>query len=475
MVSDIRATHTRIIFYTDEEKLSVEVYSPAVRENRLLAKFELEVTDGIAELPRFASSRDGAFLRYETPGGGVKYVTHIESMFDEEYPTRDTKKGLQIVDFEDAVKLGAKFAAINVAITDYFLPEGSEDTEVYYFDGYKYYINTRMQARNDRFFKKLTDAGIVITLIMLCGKHWRVPVSDEMRPILLHPDYDDEGTLSAFNVQTDVGVRHFQAFCSYFATRYGPDSENGRVYGAILSNEVQSQWIWGNAGEKTCAEFAKEYTTVLRLASLIGNSVSSSFRTYISLDHFWGGSMDSSQPLRYYAARDLLEEIIKLTREEGDFAWNIAHHPYPQDLTKPDFWNDDTATFSPDTLRVTFKNLEVLADWLREPSHLFDGKRRRIILSEQGFNSKFTPESEILQATAFGRAYRKVMEIPEIDAIIHYAQYDSYHEFGLCLGMWRRFEDDSKMGEFNGTKPIYDLYKVIDTIDDTGKYVWERF
>lgn len=475
MINKITATKQNIIFKCDGNTLSVKVYSPAVKEILLLGEYSLNVANGEAVLDRYATGRDGAFLKYVAEDGCPKYVSHVESEFQEDYPNPGTKKGLQIEVPEDAIALGAKFAAINVAITDLFLPEGSPDTEDFVFDGVTYHVNAKMQARNDDFFKKLTDAGVIITLIMLCAKHWRRQVADELRGVLLHPDYNSEGTLSAFNVQTDEGIRYVQAFCTYYAKRYGPGSEHGRIYGGIMSNEVQSQWIWGNAGEKTCSEFANEYTTVLRTSQLCGEAISSCYRAYISLDHFWGKSMFPDQPLRYYPAKELLDEIMKKCEREGDFAWNIAHHPYPQDLTKPDFWNDDTATFTPDTHRITFKNLEILADWLREPNHTFEGARRHIILSEQGFNSKYTPESELLQAFAFGRAYRKIMEIPEIDALIHYAHRDHYVEFGLCLGMWRRYEDDSRQGEYNGTKPIYDLYKVIDTIDDTGKYVWERF
>lgn len=458
------------------EKEHISVYSPATGEDVLLGKYDVVPSGGVARIGRYITGRDGAFLKYVSDRGGVKYCSRVESENVGEYPNPGTKKGLQIENVEDAVAIGAKYAAINVAISDYMLPGPGENAEPFDYDGETFYINKKVQEHVDRRFKKLTDAGVIITLIMLCGKHWRIPLSEEMKPAILHPDYNDEGTLSMFNTVTEIGVRHYQAWCAYLAKRYAiPNGEHGRIYGGIISNEVQSQWIWSNAGEKTCEDFVKDYATALRIAYLAGTSVFSNFRVYVSLDHFWNQAMDPAQPLRFYPARKLLDTLEARCTEEGDFYWNIAHHPYPQDLSMPDFWNDDTATFSQDTIRITFKNLEVLAEWLRMDKNMFEGNRRRVILSEQGFNSKFTPESEILQATAFGRAYRKVMEIPEIDAIIHYAHYDHYGEFGLNLGMWRRFEDETKEHGFSGTKPIYDLYKVIDTIDDTGKYVWERF
>ena len=29
-------------------------------------------------------------------------------------------------------------------------------------------------------------------------------------------------------------------------------------------------------------------------------------------------------------------------KQEGDVPWQIAYHPYPQNLTDPYFWRDDT-------------------------------------------------------------------------------------------------------------------------------------
>ncbi len=453
--------------------VAVSLYSPAVGERLLLGNFNVPVKDNKLFIERFATGRDGAFLRYETPFKGPVFASHIEPEFDYGYPEGLSKKGLQISDPVDAEILGVKHTAINVAITDIMLKTPSESTEPFEFDGYTYYIDMDQIRSYDKKFSEFTKRGILVNLILLCGKHWQKQVPEEMKSILLHPDYNDEGTLSAFNVVTDEGIRWYQAFVTYLARRYGdPSSENGRIYGMIVSNEVQSQWIWGNAGEKTCAEFARHYTMAMREAEVAAASVSSAIRVYCSLDHFWGQAMDPSRPTRFYGALELLSEIRKIAKAEGDFYYNIAHHPYPQDLSMPDFWNDTTATEDENTVRITFKNLEVLAAFIYKEENLFEGKRRRIILSEQGFNSKWTPESEILQATAYGRAYRKVMEIPEIDSFILHAHRDNKEEFGLNLGVWRRKPDSN---EIDGPKPIYYLMKAIDTVDDTGHYVWQRF
>ncbi|MBR5059438.1 MAG: hypothetical protein IKX06_01545 [Clostridia bacterium] len=477
MIREIIAEKDRIVFYCSESsgRVIVRAYSPALSEEKLLGTAEREIEDGSFSLERHLFGRDGAFLRYETDAGGVKYCSEVYSRCQIGYPETNTVKGLQISDPEDAEVLGVRHTAINVAINNVLLSGPGPCTEEYDCDGGKYYINMEMIRHYDRIFREFTEKGIVVTLILLCGKNWwGMPIQEEMKKVLLHPDYDDEGTLSAFNVATDEGIRHYRAFVTYLAERYGGDvcGGHGNIHGMIVSNEVTSQWIWGNAGLKTVEEYASIYLTSMRIAYLAAQSVSSDIRIYASLDHFWNASMNENEPLKFYSGKALLGAVRELAKEQGDLYYNIAYHPYPEDLSKPDFWNDVTATDDDDTVRITFKNLQVLARYIYKDENLYKGRKRRIILSEQGFNSKWTPESEILQATAYGRAYRKVMEIPEIDAFILHAHLDNKDEFGLNLGIWRRKPDSN---EKDAPKPIYYLFKVIDQKDDTGRFVWERF
>jgi len=55
-----------------------------------------------------------------------------------------------------------------------------------------------------------------------------------------------------------------------------------------------------------------------------------------------------------------------------------------------------TVTFDDNTNKVTFKNLEVLCQHLEKRELLYQGKPRRVILSEQGFHTLLTPEGEKL-------------------------------------------------------------------------------
>ena len=69
---------------------------------------------------------------------------------------------------------------------------------------------------------------------------------------------------------------------------------------------------------------------------------------------------------------------------------------------------------------------------------MYKGKPRRIILSEQGFNSRGDAISEEQAAAAYCLAYLKITNIPTIDLFTHHAYVDNKYEFGLNLGI--RFE-----------------------------------
>ena len=124
-------------------------------------------------------------------------------------------------------------------------------------------------------------------------------------------------------------------------------------------------------------------------------------------------------------------------RQGGDFDWHVAYHPYPENLFEPRFWNDKTARPNPDTPRITFKNIEVLTDYLQRPELLYRGQPRRVILSEQGFHTPDGPDGEAIQAAAYCYAYRRIAELEGIDALILHRHVDSPHEGGLRLGLRR--------------------------------------
>ncbi|MCQ2429533.1 MAG: DUF5722 domain-containing protein, partial [Clostridia bacterium] len=371
---------------------------------------------------RFVLTVDGE------PVPGVRYVEDVcDPMRAFPYPEADTKKGCQISDAEDAKILGVKHSALNVNEGDFLLLEPEEGNTIeYVYNGRTFYFNKHMVEREDARIKNLSDIGVIITLILLNSPHWETKIKPEFWQIIRHPAYtddDSEALISAFNLRTPEGVAYYSAFIAFLTDRYTrEDGCFGKAYGMIVGNEVNSGYVWCNAGLQNVVDYSTEYASAVRLTWQVAASVYANMRIYLSFDHFWTDSnFGGNAPLKYYGTRPVLETLNAVLTSEGQVPWNIAFHPYPQDLNFPDFWNDTDATPDDDAKIITFKNLEVLARFTYEPAYLYRGARRRIILSEQGFNSHWTMESEVLQACAYGRAYRKVMSIPEIDSFILHA------------------------------------------------------
>ncbi|HEX6983846.1 MAG TPA: DUF5722 domain-containing protein, partial [Planctomycetaceae bacterium] len=141
--------------------------------------------------------------------------------------------------------------------------------------------------------------------------------------------------------------------------------------------------------------------------------------------------------------------------------WGVAFHPYPEDLGDPRTWQDESATLSFDSPRITFRNLEVLTAYLRQPHLLADGRPRRVILSEQGFHCAATPDGETLQAAAYAYAFERVRRIDGIESFIYHRHVDHPAEGGLRLGLRENVSGTSDRPA--RPRAIYDLFRVIDT------------
>lgn len=410
---------------------------------------------------------DGVSTAVDDP----RYVTEVafEPTRDYPYPEPSSKKGLQVempgVSMAgDAEELGVDHATVNFTLDGLFYeePVAAEDMIVYEFDGREYYFRRSHVESYDAQISSLSDNGMLVYLILLLYNQ-NIPNSPVDK--LIHPDAAlGEGTVYAFNASNAEGVGYLRAAFSFIAERYTrPDEKYGRALGFIVGNEVDSQWIWSNMGEQTMQNFVANYERTVRLAWQAARIHYGELRVYISLTHYWN-MRHANDPLRYYTGRDVIEEMNRLSKQGGDYPWHIAHHPYPQNLTNPRTWEDTTALDNFDTPRVTFKNLHILPEYLRQDHLLVDGAPRRVVLSEQGFNTPdLSEESQQVQAAAYAYAYYKAHHLPEIDAFILHRHVDHQQEGGLRLGLWMWDPNRSEPSAPGEPKYIYNVFRDIDT------------
>ena len=263
--------------------------------------------------------------------------------------------------------------------------------------------------------------------------------------------------MASSNIQTQDARDWLGAASEFLADRYsGTETPHGRVWGWIIGNEVNSHSMWHYRGPSTLDELADEYEKIVRLWHQSLRKSSSHARVYLSFDHHWTDSHTPKEPSKSVSGKQLLDQFATLAKQRGDFDWHLAYHPYHSNLFRVDLWADPQAPLRDDAPKITFKNLEILCNHMQTNELLYNGQPRSIILSEQGFHSNPSPQSELQQAAAYAYAWEKCQRLPPIDAFIYHRHVDHSQEGGLRLGLWRNIP--GSIADPQSTKPIYDLF-----------------
>ncbi|MFI7052221.1 DUF5722 domain-containing protein [Streptosporangium canum] len=424
-----------------------------------------------AEVPRMDGAQDRLHDKFLAVADGevlgdVHYADDLRfpSANDAPYPQVPGKKGLQVQMTDDAEEIGVEHAGINLALDSVMMagPGAAGNTIEHVSQGRTYYFDKGAVAGLDAQVKPLSDNGVLVNLIAIVYDN---KAANSAAPKLIHPEAErGKGTVYAFDVKTAEGEGYFTAAMEFFAQRYSrADAKYGRAWGWIVGNEIDAQQYWYNMGPQDRDVFLEQYTRAMRLTWQAVRKSDANARVYTSLTHFWTGAV-GDDPKYTYKGRDVVEGLNALTKAQGDFDWNIAHHPYPENLFNPAFWNDKTATDSFDTLRITFKNIELLPRYLAQQHLLHDGRPRRVILSEQGLNSQdYTDEQLKLQAAAYAYAYYKIAFAEGIDSFILHRHVDHKQEGGLRLGLWTWDDGHAAPSNAGDRKPVHEVFAYIDT------------
>lgn len=435
-----------------------------------------EAGDFSVPVPRYDGARDryyDKFLAVARTADGTQalgaphYVDDVRfaPTNDYPYPQVPDKKGLQVEMTDDAEQLGVQHAAINVAFNQLMLLRDDDpaNTIVFPVDGVDFYFDRSYVTGLDGQIKSLSDNGTLVNLILILYRDTR---ANSAFARLVHPDAAiGRGTVYAFDTKTAPGLEYFKAAMEFLTQRYTrTDQRYGRALGYIVGNEVDSAYVWQNMGDQPLSAFLQYYERALRIAWLAARAAYGDPRVYVSLDHEWSVAYDPAHPEEYYPGKDVVDGLAALSKQGGDFPWDVAYHPYPQNLFDPAFWHDTDATPGPDTKLITFKNIQVLPAYLAQPDIAYRGQQRHVILSEQGCN---TPGDSLaaqqLQAACFAYAYYKIRFLDGVDAFILHRHVDHQAEGGLRLGLWSWDDARSDYALPGAHKYIYNVFKYIDT------------
>ena len=364
-------------------------------------------------------------------------------------PKASSKKGLQPENSDEALELRTQHAVINWTVSS-LLTTNCTNTIPYPYRGKTYYFNADMLDHNDSQVKAYNKAGIRVSIILL------LPNSSNSETDAMRYKGSSYAKYSSFNTSSKKGCRTFEALMSYLAKRYG--TKENYVAGWILGNEVNAPYEWNYGGNKSLTSYMEQYSRAFHICYNAVRSVSKKSNVYISLDYNWNCDPDNSGK-RYFTTKATLDEFYRQVNLRGKVPFHIAYHAYPQGLTDPVFWDDSLATNSTDSTFITFRNLNVLTNYVKKTF----GKNYTIMLSEQSFNST---KGDAVQAAAYAYAYYLSECNSMIESFIYSRHFDNPIEmaqgfyWGLCdqagskRMIWHVFQNIDSSSSFKFTNQL---------------------
>ena len=386
-----------------------------------------------------------------------RYLTNASknAKYRYSFPKALSKKGLQVKGEmqEDAEELGVQHSLINIVFSE-LLAKPSEQNEStslpFDFGGNTYWFRRSVIASYDSQLRKLSSDGAVISAVLLLGYR------DDLLS-LIYPDGREAGhNFYAWNYKDTSARKTFEAMITFLAQRYSArNGSNGRIVNWIVGNEVNSCITWNYAGRKSLKNYAVIYANAFRLTYNAVTSVYANARIYISLDHLW-----NTKHAQGFTSRQMLDEFASCIARNGYIQWNLAYHPYGSPLTEPRFWENANkqTTSSLKSPVINMNNLSLLTGYIRSKY----GKKTRIILSEQGYNSNQNGVSrQKEQAAAIVYSYYLTEADDMVDSFIMNRHVDHTTETaqGLSLGLWTTSDVESA----DEKKISWNVYKYMDT------------
>ena len=379
---------------------------------------------------------------------------------------------------DDLDELGITSVTVNIYLNQFFLGSQPNYSISHEYGGKTYYMSPNVVYDMDSWMKDCYHRNIVVAAIILLepANSW----SDQsMGQLLQHPSFPGSHSTAHFtmpNMTSAESVNAYAAALDFLAKRYSrPDALYGRVHHWIMHNEANIGYQWTNMGSGVPMNvYTDTYMKSMRMCYNIVRRYDQNSEVFASFTKSWrqrdGDNSDS------YIGFNQIYCINDYCRTEGDFQWALAFHSYPNNLTEPRIWNEGAnVSYSYSTPYVTFKNLEVLDYWAKQPENKYKGSiKRSVWLSENGLGSRepgvfiLPPSQETTwneQAAGLAWTWLKLNQLDGIDAMQYHNWEDTAFEDGIRLGL-RRSIDNNLV-----TKPIWNVYKAAGTAQQNSVFV----
>lgn len=392
--------------------------------------------------------------------GKSVYLSNPEALAENQdgYPELGSKKGILLdptmLGDPELTDLGVKHTIYNIPLS-HIMGETADPTFptiTYTYRGKNYQFNGAAINGYDGLFSYLSDMGMSATAVVL--NDWNDAYEE-----LIHPEarkQDSGAYYYMFNTAEESGVRTLEAVASFLAERYSSGA-HGMIHSWVIANEINQNRVWNYMDTQDVVHYAETFEQSMRIFYQAVKSHYAGGRVYFSIDHAWNSNEGDNR--KFFNGRDVLEAFNAAALAHGNYDWGIAIHPYPEPLTRVNYWSQEYDK-TKDAPHLSVMNLNVLTDTLSEEAFLDRaGEVRSVTITELGFSSG---SGERLQAAAFAYCYYIVEANPYVDAFLMNRQTDAPEEVkvGLSFGVY----------EYDHTgKYIKDVFRYIDT-ERAGEY-----
>ncbi|MFK8111839.1 MAG: DUF5722 domain-containing protein [Rubripirellula sp.] len=420
------------------------------------------------QLPRFDGNRDRlqSAWRLRQPDSDSfltarTYPTAFEVEADHAASpmTPKSQKGLSGISargpLEELPELGIHGVTINLVLNRFLSGQAGPGKERVDVSGPPIYFDTRAFAGYDGLTSFAHRNQIVVSAIVLISRS-----KHQHQSPLVHPE-SDGGVYAMPDLTRERGMNIYGEVLRRIANRYrNTDSPRGGISNWIIHNEIDFHPVWTNMGPQPREILTDTYYRSMRIVHNAARLYNPHARVFASLTHNW--HVTDPNPWKQLSPRQVIQTLQRYSTMEGDFAWGIAYHPYPQSLFASVAWNDTKITNDFDTPLITIQNLQVLGRFLEQPNmRASSGEVRPVLLSEQGFHSdSYAEDAQARHAGSLLYAMNRVRGFPWVESFHYHRWIDHPQEGGLLLGLRTLPTKEHPNGE---RKRAWYLYQAIDS------------
>ena len=373
-------------------------------------------------------------------------------------------KGLISDSPADAIRLGVSHTVVEVSMDNLILSSWRKGATAYIYDGTTRYLDTAALTELDETVGVYTAAGVEVFLRFSMGspEGKDIPIGLYVPGVANAEDY-------AVNMTTPFAADIMEGFFDFMAARYAAPADSSRpVSGFIMGYRVNSGVTHNAATGMDLAAYVTNYEKLTRVAHTALRSHNPAGRIYISLDSRRAVGTEGGWDVATF-----LSAFADESRLRGDYPWHVACELYAD---TPAVWEENAAA---DTAHYTIRNLGTLTDLLDGTVYRFADQPRRLLIGGYeipavGQGETPSGESDNRQAASYAYAYLTCVQNGRVEALIYSAYTDpapTAAESPLC-GLWT-VKADADVAEEGvapmlrpaTTRPIYDVFKRIDTTE----------